>query len=100
MLNELSPDDWRSLEVEQAKYDGVIPPPTSNRLKRRFRELGVAYIGGAENMTDGELNEAAANLHEWRDKCLVEGLPLYPANVCVKCLHPHLPLEHGAGCEL
>ncbi len=80
--------------------DRVITPLVSERLKRRFRELGVAYIGGAEEMTDTELNEAAAKLHEWADRRLVEGAPLYPPNVCVKCLHPHLPLEHGGGCKL
>lgn len=47
--------------------DRVITPLVSERLKRRFRELGVAYIGGAEEMTDTELNEAAAKLHEWAD---------------------------------
>lgn len=80
--------------------DRVIAPLVSERLKRRFRELGVAYIGGAEEMSDDELSGAAANLHEWADRRLVEGAPLYPPNVCVKCLRPHLPLEHGAGCKL
>ena len=71
----------------------------SERFKKRFRELGVGYIEGAETMSNGELNEAAANLLAWRDRRLVEGAPLYPSNVCVKCLHSHLPLEHGAGCK-
>lgn len=93
-------DAWRP--EDESTVEGLEqfrPPPVSARLKKRFRELGVAYIGGAEEMTDEELNLAAAKLHEWRDKRLVEGGPLYPPNVCVKCLHPHLPLEHGAACK-
>jgi hypothetical protein len=61
----------------------------SERLMRRFRELDVAFISGAEDMTDEELNEAAAKLHEWADRRLAEGAHLYPPNVCVKCLYPH-----------
>ena len=72
----------------------------SERIQERFRALGVAYIGDAENMTDEELNEAAAKLHQWADQRLVEGAPLYPANVCVRCLHPHLPLDHQGECLL
>lgn len=68
----------------------------SERLARRFRELGVAYIGGAEEMTDEELNDAAAKLHEWADRRLAEGAPLYPPNVCVKCRRPRE--EHEEGC--
>lgn len=72
----------------------------SDRLAKRFRELGVTYIGGADNMTDEELNEAAAKLHQWADQRLIEGAPLYPPNVCVKCLHHHLPLDHKGECLL
>ncbi|WP_454884164.1 hypothetical protein [Sphingomonas oryzagri] len=72
----------------------------SDRLKMRFQEIGVAFIERAEDMTDEELNAEAAKLHQWRDRRLVEGAPLYPDNVCVKCLHPHLPLGHAAGCVL
>ncbi|HEY4940346.1 MAG TPA: hypothetical protein VII56_02875 [Rhizomicrobium sp.] len=61
----------------------------SERLKRRFEELGVAYIGGAEKMTDEELNLAAAKLHQWRDDRLAAGAPLFPPNVCTKCFLPH-----------
>lgn len=74
------------------------PAPVSARLWKRFEELGVGYIGGAEDMTDEELTLEATKLLQWRDQRLVEGAPLYPANVCVKCLHPHLPLEHKTGC--
>lgn len=75
-------------------------PAVSVYLRARFQEIGVGYIGGAEKMSDEELKEAAASLHEWADRRLVEGAPLYPPNVCVRCLHPHLPLEHGAGCKI
>lgn len=80
--------------------DRVDAPTVSARLKQRFLDLGVAYIGGAEEMTDDELNEAAAKLHRWADERLVAGAPLYPPSECVKCLRPHLPLEHGAACQL
>jgi hypothetical protein len=61
----------------------------SERLKQRFRELGVAYIEGAEGMTEEELNSAAASLLRWRDERLAGGAPLLPANVCVTCFLPH-----------
>jgi hypothetical protein len=61
----------------------------SERLRHRFRELGVAYIDGAEQMTEEELNLAAAKLHQWRDDRLAAGAPLLPPNVCTKCFLPH-----------
>lgn len=71
---------------------------TSERLKRRFRELGVGYIGGAENMTDEELIQAAAKLNKWARDRLDEGRPLLPANVCTGCFRPRE--EHAEGCIL
>lgn len=100
MSYEYLADAWRPEdELIAEELEQLGPPQVSARLKERFRELGVAYIGGADDMTDEELNLAAAKLHEWRDKRLVEGAPLYPPNVCVKCLHPHLPMEHAAECR-
>ena len=68
----------------------------SERLKRRFCELGVGYIGGAENMTDAELTQAAAKLHQWARNRLDAGRPLLPANVCTKCFRPRD--EHVVAC--
>jgi len=61
----------------------------SERLRRRFRELGVAYIGDAEDMTDEELTAAATSLHQWVRDRLDEGVPLLPPNVCIRCFGPH-----------
>lgn len=51
---------------------------TKEELYSKFRELGVAYIGGAETMTDEELQTAADKLHDWADDCVAKGKPLYP----------------------
>ena len=64
----------------------AVLPRIDDRLRRRLRELGVAWIGGADTMTDQELNAAAATLHRWIDDRLDEGSPVYPPNVCATCL--------------
>ena len=68
----------------------------SERLKRRWRELDVGYIGGAEDMTDDELIQTAAKLNQWARDRLDAGRPLLPANVCTKCFRPHQ--EHTEAC--
>lgn len=77
-----------------------VAEATRERLSHMFDSLGVAYIGGADCMSDDEVSREAARLHQWRDRRLIEGAPLYPANVCIKCLHPHLPVSHGGECTL
>ena len=70
--------------------DRMNAPQVGERLKRKFRELGIAYIDDAKNMSDAELKLAAANLHQWRDDCLAKGEPVFPPNVCVTCFRQHL----------
>ena len=83
------------MDIQEEPVGGVSRPLTDC-----FRDLGVGYIGGADRMSDKELILEAAKLLQWRDQRLIEGAPLYPANVCVKCLHPHLAMEHLVECTL
>ena len=71
----------------------ISPNPSAElekRLRRRFEELGVCGISGAEFMTEEELVAEASKLLQWRDDCLAAGELLFPPNVCIRCFSPHL----------